>query len=66
MRYIEINGKANEHGKRRVTYSYPERYFDGDAQYRQKRYETWWENGQKVGQWDWVPVMSWNGNWMDG
>lgn len=42
----------------RVSYGYPERYFDGDAQafrYRCKRYETWIENGQKMGRWEWVP-----------
>jgi hypothetical protein len=54
-------------GKRHVSFDYPERYFDQDEQafrYRQKRYETWWENGQKMGRWEWVPAI-WNGNWIE-
>lgn len=45
---------------RHVTFGYPERYFDGDAQafrFRQKLFETWWENGRKYGFWDWVPAV---------
>lgn len=43
---------------RHVSYGYPERYFDGDAQafrYRVKRFETWWEGNQKMGRWEWEP-----------
>jgi hypothetical protein len=52
----------------KVALGYPERYWDGDAsafRYRQKRYETWWENGKKYGRWEWVPAV-WDGAWMDG